>query len=84
VVSAAPSGPRFRGLFPGPASLSPPCSLADGVGRRGYYLYREGAALVPNQPGIAYRHGNSVQWLQEHLHLDFELSVNRFVSGIPG
>ena len=23
-----------------------------------------------------------MQWLQEHLHLDFELSVNRFVSGI--
>jgi hypothetical protein len=49
----------------------------------GYYLYREARNLVPNQPSIAYRHGNSVQWLQEHLHLDFELSVNRFVSGIP-
>jgi hypothetical protein len=48
----------------------------------GYYLYREARNLVPDQPSIAYRHGRSVQWLQEHLHLDFELSVNRFVSGV--
>jgi hypothetical protein len=85
VVRAAPSGPRFRGLFPGQLlRYRRPVLWQElvlvGIG---YYLYREARNLVPNQPSIAYRHGNSVQWLQEHLHLDFELSVNRFVSGIP-
>ena len=84
MVSAAPSGPRFRGLFPGQLlRYRRPVLWQElvlvGIG---YYLYREARNLVPNQPSIAYRHGNSVQWLQEHLHLDFELSVNRFVSGI--
>lgn len=46
----------------------------------GYYLYREARNLVPNQPGIARRHGRSIQWLQERLHLNFELSVNHFVN----
>jgi hypothetical protein len=45
----------------------------------GYYLYREARNLVPNQPGIAHRHGRSVQWLQDRLHLNFELSVNHLV-----
>jgi hypothetical protein len=48
----------------------------------GYYLYREARNLVPDQPGIAYRHAQSVEWLQAHLHFDFELSVNRFVSSV--
>jgi PAP2 superfamily len=47
-----------------------------------YYLYREARNLVPDQPSVAYRHAGSVEWLQEHLHMNFELSVNRFVSGI--
>jgi hypothetical protein len=45
----------------------------------GYYLYREARNLVPNQPSIAQRHARSVQWLQDKLHLNFELSVNHFV-----
>ena len=45
----------------------------------GYYLYREARNLVPEQESIANRHGRSVQWLQDHLHLNFELSVNHFV-----
>lgn len=45
----------------------------------GYYLYREARNLVPNQPSIAHRHGRSVQWLQDQLHLNFELSINHFV-----
>ena len=81
VVSAAPTGPRFRGLFPGQLlRYRRPVLWQElvlvGIG---YYLYREARNLVPNQPSIAYRHGNSVQWLQEHLHLNFELSVNQFV-----
>src|ERR1700744_1412084 len=46
----------------------------------GYYLYREARNLIPNQPTIAFRHARSVQWLQDHLHLNFELSVNHFVA----
>ena len=84
LVNAAPSGPRFRGLFPNQLlRYRRPVLWQElvliGIG---YYLYREARNLVPNQPSIAYRHGSSVQWLQEHLHLNFELSVNRFVSGI--
>ena len=45
----------------------------------GYYLYREARNLVPNQPILAHRNGRSVQWLQDRLHLNFELSVNHFV-----
>jgi hypothetical protein len=45
----------------------------------GYYLYREARNLVPDQPSIAQRHARSVQWLQDKLHLNFELSVNHFV-----
>jgi hypothetical protein len=45
----------------------------------GYYLYREARNLVPNQPSIAMRHGRSVQWLQDRMHLNFELSLNHFV-----
>jgi hypothetical protein len=46
----------------------------------GYYLYREARNLVPNQPILAFRHGRSVQHLQDALHLNFELSVNHFVA----
>lgn len=45
----------------------------------GYYLYREARNLVPDQPSIALRHGRSVQWLQDRLHFNFELSLNHFV-----
>ena len=73
---------RFRGLWPqrwlryrAPRLWQE--LLLIGVG---YYLYREARNLVPDQPGIAQRHGRSVQWLQDRLHLSFELSVNRFVA----
>jgi hypothetical protein len=49
----------------------------------GYYLYREARNLVPNQPSIARRHGRSVQWLQDWLHCNFELSVNQYVAHSP-
>ncbi len=84
LVNAAPPGSRFRGLLPYQVlRYRRPVLWQElvlvGIG---YYLYREARNLVPDQPGIAFRHGQSVQWLQEHLHLNFELSINRFVSGI--
>lgn len=72
---------RFRGLWPRRLVVHRLPRLwqellLTGIG---YYLYREARNFVPNQPGIAYRHGRSVQWLQDRLHLNFELSVNHFV-----
>jgi hypothetical protein len=45
-----------------------------------YWLYTTGRNAVPEQETIAFRHGNSVQHLQDVLHLNFELSVNHFVA----
>jgi PAP2 superfamily len=80
-AASKPAG-RFRGLWPkrllryrAPRLWQE--LLLIGVG---YYLYREARNLVPDQPGIAYRHGRSVQWLQDKLHFNFELSVNHFVA----
>jgi hypothetical protein len=46
----------------------------------GYWLYTVGRNAVPEQESIAFRHGASVQHLQDALHLNFELSVNHFVA----
>jgi hypothetical protein len=46
-----------------------------------YWLYGRVRNLVPEQESIAMRHGRAVQHLQEKLHLNFELSVNKFVAG---
>jgi len=77
----APVRRRFRGLWPQRLLRYREPRLWQeliliGIG---YYLYREARNLVPDQPGIAHRHGRSVQWLQDKMHLNFELSVNHFV-----
>jgi hypothetical protein len=46
----------------------------------GYLLYTMGRNAVPEQESIARRHGQSVQDLQDRLHLNFELSINHFVA----
>ena len=46
----------------------------------GYWLYDLGRNSVPEQASIATRHGRSVEHLQQILHLNFELSVNKFVA----
>jgi hypothetical protein len=46
----------------------------------GYWLYTMGRNAVPEQKTIAIRHGNSVQHLQDTLHLNFELTINHFVA----
>lgn len=45
-----------------------------------YWLYGRVRNLVPEQQSIAERHGRGVQHLQDALHLNFELSVNKFVA----
>jgi len=46
----------------------------------GYFLYGRVRNLVPDQTSIAMRHGRGIQHLQAALHLNFELSVNKFVA----
>jgi hypothetical protein len=80
-----PSARRFHGLWPQRLLYhrTPRWWQELALIGIGYYLYREARNLVPDQPGIAFRHGRSVQWLQDRLHLNFELSVNHFVDQNP-
>ncbi len=43
-----------------------------------YWLYGLGRNALPAKVSSAERHGRAIQHLQEHLNLDFELSLNRF------
>lgn len=46
----------------------------------GYWLYSLGRNAIPEQASIARRHGRSIQHLQDLLHLNWELSFNKFVA----
>lgn len=46
----------------------------------GYWLYSLGRNGIPDQETIARRHGQSIQHLQDILHLNWELSFNHFVA----
>jgi hypothetical protein len=46
----------------------------------GYWLYTLGRNAIPEQATIARRHGRAIQHLQDALHLNWELSFNRFVA----
>ncbi|HEU5268824.1 MAG TPA: phosphatase PAP2 family protein [Jatrophihabitans sp.] len=73
---------RFTGIFPSwllhhrPPRLWQEALLI----ALGYFLYGQVRNLVPSHRGLAMQHGRAVQHLQEDLHLNFELSVNRFVA----
>lgn len=77
-----PTRRRFTGLFPSwllhhrPPRLWQEALLI----ALGYFLYGQVRNLVPSHQRIALLHGRAVQHLQEDLHLNFELSVNRFVA----
>ena len=47
----------------------------------GYWLYSLGRNAVPKQASIAIRHGRSIQDVQDWLHLNWELSINRWFAG---
>lgn len=47
----------------------------------GYWVYTLGRNAIPEQAAIARRHGHAIQQLQNTLHLNWELSFNRFVAG---
>ncbi|MDQ2959059.1 MAG: phosphatase PAP2 family protein [Actinomycetota bacterium] len=85
-AAADPSGTRrrrFTGLFPNSLLHHRPPRWWQEIAIIGlcYWLYGRVRNLVPEQESIAMRHGRSVQHLQEALHLNFELSVNKFVAG---
>src|SRR3954452_23040065 len=44
----------------------------------GYWVYTLGRNAIPQQQTLAFRHGRSIQHLQEWLHLDGELSFTHF------
>lgn len=46
----------------------------------GYWMYTLGRNAIPEQASIAYRHGRSIQHLQDVLKLNWELSLNQFVA----
>jgi hypothetical protein len=46
----------------------------------GYWLYSLGRNAIPEQVSIAMRHGLSIQHLQDHIGLNFELSLNHWVA----
>lgn len=79
---AQPERRRFTGLFPNQLLEHRPPRwwqelLLIAIG---YFLYGRVRNLVPEQQSIAERHGRGVQHLQDALHLNFELSVNKFVA----
>jgi PAP2 superfamily len=81
-AAQAPPARRFTGLLP-PRMLHwrrPVWWQEVAIIALGYWLYTMGRNGVPEQESIARRHGNSVQHLQDRLHLNFELSVNHFVA----
>ncbi len=46
----------------------------------GYWIYSLGRNAIPDQASIAFRHGRSIQHMQDILRLNWELSINHFVA----
>ena len=45
-----------------------------------YWMYGQVRNAIPAKVPIAQKHARGIEHLQQALHLDFELSVNRFVA----
>ena len=73
---------RFNGLFPNRLLHHRQPKWYQEIAIIGfcYWIYSQVRNLVPEQASIAKRHGRGVQHLQDALHVNFELSVNRFVA----
>ena len=80
--SATPRAQRFPGLLPHRMlRWRRPVWWQDiAIIVVGYWIYTFGRNAIPEQAAIAFRHGRSIQHLQEWLGLDWELSVNHFVA----
>jgi hypothetical protein len=76
------AGRRFNGLFPDSLLRHRQPKWWQEVALIGfcYWIYGQVRNLVPEQESIANRHGRGIQHLQDALHLNFELSLNRFVA----
>jgi hypothetical protein len=77
-----PSDRRFSGLLPDHVLRwrRPVWWQEIAIIAFGYWLYTLGRNAIPERETLAYRHGRSIQHLQQFLHLDWELAVNRFVA----
>ena len=73
---------RFAGLLPGRLLRwrRPVWWQEIAIVAFGYWLYTLGRNAIPAQRALAFRHGRSIQHLQEHLGLTWELTVNHFVA----
>src|SRR4051812_21224129 len=80
--SAPPGKTRFGGLLPHRwlRWRRPVWWQEIAIVAFGYWVYTLGRNAIPEQRSIAFRHGRSIQHLQEWLHLDWELSINHFVA----
>src|SRR4051812_14028532 len=80
--SAEPRSRRFTGLLPSRLLRwrRPVWWQEVAIVAFGYWVYTLGRNAIPQQRAIAFRHGRSIQQLQQWLHLDWELSINRFVA----
>jgi hypothetical protein len=80
--SAHPVAARYTGLLPRRMLhwRRPVWWQEIGIIAFGYWLYSLGRNAIPEQATIARRHGRSIQHVQDVLHLNWELSFNRFVA----
>jgi hypothetical protein len=80
--SAHPVAARYTGLLPRRMLhwRRPVWWQEIGIIAFGYWLYSLGRNAIPEQATIARRHGRSIQHVQDVLHLNWELSYNRFVA----
>ena len=79
--AAQPTQARYHGLLPHRMLRwrRPVWWQEVGIIAFGYWLYSLGRNAIPEQASIARQHGMSIQHLQDVLHLNWELSFNRFV-----
>ena len=80
--SATPSDRSFSGLLPTRMLRwrRPVWWQEIAIIAFGYWIYTLGRNAIPDQTSIAFRHGRSIQHLQDILRLNWELSINHFVA----
>jgi hypothetical protein len=80
--AAQPSAHRFAGVLPHRMLRwrRPVWWQEIGIIAFGYWIYSLGRNAIPEQVSIARRHGRGIQHLQDTLHLNWELSFNKFVA----
>src|SRR3954471_3099521 len=80
--SATPSDRSFSGLLPTRLLRwrRPVWWQEIAIIAFGYWIYSLGRNAIPEQVSIARRHGRGIEHLQDTLHLNWDLSFNKFVA----